>query len=32
VVNPAPAEFQKFVEEEVKKWGAVIRENNIVIE
>jgi tripartite-type tricarboxylate transporter receptor subunit TctC len=32
VVNPTPAEFQKFVEDEVKKWRAVIRENNIVIE
>ena len=32
VVNKSPAEFQSFVEEEVKKWGAVIVDNNLVIE
>jgi tripartite-type tricarboxylate transporter receptor subunit TctC len=32
VVDKSPADFQKFVEEEVKKWGAVIKDNNIVIE
>ena len=32
VVNKSPAEFQGFVEEEVKKWGAVITDNKLVIE
>ena len=32
VVNKSPAEFQKFVEAEVKKWGQVIVDNNIKIE
>lgn len=32
VVNKSPAEFQKFVEDEVKKWGKVIVDNNIKIE
>jgi len=32
VVNRSPAEFQKFVEAEVKKWGAVIVDNKLVIE
>ena len=32
VVNRSPAEFQSFVVEEVKKWGAVIVDNNLVIE
>ena len=32
VVNKSPAEFQGFVEDEVRKWGAVIVDNNLVIE
>jgi len=32
VVNKSPAEFQKFVDEEVKKWRDVLEENKIKIE
>jgi tripartite-type tricarboxylate transporter receptor subunit TctC len=32
VVNKSPAEFQKFVEGEVQKWGQVIVDNKIKIE
>lgn len=32
VVNKSPAEFQNFVQEEVKKWGKVVIENNIKVE
>ena len=32
VVNRSPAEFQQFVLEEVKKWGKVVTDNNIVVE
>jgi tripartite-type tricarboxylate transporter receptor subunit TctC len=32
VVNKSPAEFQAFVVEEVKKWGAVAIDNNITVE
>ncbi len=32
VVNKSPAEFQKFVEEETRKWGKVAIDNNIKVE
>ena len=32
VVNKSPAEFQKFVENDVKKWAKVLQENDIKIE
>jgi tripartite-type tricarboxylate transporter receptor subunit TctC len=32
VVNRSPAEFQRFVEEEVSKWGKVVVDNNIKVE
>jgi tripartite-type tricarboxylate transporter receptor subunit TctC len=32
VVNKSPAEFQAFVLEEVRKWGKVAADNNIVVE
>ena len=32
VVNKSPAEFQSFVQEEVKKWGKIVIENNIKVE
>lgn len=32
VVNKSPAEFNQFIQREVAKWGAIVRENNITIE
>jgi tripartite-type tricarboxylate transporter receptor subunit TctC len=32
VVNKSPAEFNRFIQREVAKWGAIVRENNITIE
>jgi tripartite-type tricarboxylate transporter receptor subunit TctC len=32
VVNKSPADFQRFVEEEVRKWGKVVIDNNIKVE
>lgn len=32
VVNKSPAEFQEFVLQEVKKWGKVVTDNNIIVE
>lgn len=32
VVNKSPAEFQRFVLEEVKKWGTVAKDNNITVD
>jgi tripartite-type tricarboxylate transporter receptor subunit TctC len=32
VVNTSPAEFQEFVLQEVKKWGKVVIDNNIIVE
>lgn len=32
VVNRSPAEFQKFVREEIKTWGKIVVENNIKVE
>jgi hypothetical protein len=32
VVNRSPAEFQKFVLEEIKTWGKVVTDNNIKVE
>jgi tripartite-type tricarboxylate transporter receptor subunit TctC len=32
VVNKSPAEFQRFIEDEVKKWSRVVVENDIKVE
>jgi tripartite-type tricarboxylate transporter receptor subunit TctC len=32
VVNRSPAEFQKFVHEEIKTWGKIVIDNNIKVE
>ena len=32
VVNPSPAEFQRFIEDEVKKWSRVVTDNDIKVE
>jgi tripartite-type tricarboxylate transporter receptor subunit TctC len=32
VVNKSPAEYQRFIEEEVKKWSRVVIENDIKVE
>ena len=32
VVNKSPGEFQAFVEDETRKWGKVVVENNIKVE
>jgi len=32
VVNESPAAFDKFIQREVNKWGAIVRDNHITIE
>jgi tripartite-type tricarboxylate transporter receptor subunit TctC len=32
VVNKSPAEYQSFIEEEVKKWSRVVIDNDIKVE
>jgi tripartite-type tricarboxylate transporter receptor subunit TctC len=32
VVNRSPAEFQRFIEDEVKKWSRVVIDNDIKVE
>jgi tripartite-type tricarboxylate transporter receptor subunit TctC len=32
VVNPSPADYQKFVQAETAKWAKVVRDNNITAE
>ena len=32
VTNKTPADFAKFVNEDVAKWAAVIRDNNIALD
>lgn len=32
VVNKSPAEYQRFIEDEVKKWSTVVRDNDIKVE
>jgi tripartite-type tricarboxylate transporter receptor subunit TctC len=32
VVNKSPAEYQKFVEEQARKWSKVVAENNVKVE
>jgi len=32
VVNKSPADFDQFIQREIAKWGAIVRENHITIE
>jgi tripartite-type tricarboxylate transporter receptor subunit TctC len=32
VINKSPAEYQKFVMDEIKSWGKVVVDNNIKVE
>jgi hypothetical protein len=32
VTNKSPAEYQRFIEDEVKKWSRVVADNDIKVE